>query len=1154
VNTNRLYPGSNDFRYYVDLNRNGRFDTNGWLPELDDFLRPMTVLSNGVQVIPLKFFVGDPEWVGVLEKPEYHHSPTNLFIGRYAYVVIPASKTLDVNYVHNYAKGVYSGFSQTMPINAGDGFMRNQGAGTYEMNLAAFLTDLNTNYWPYPARSSAASSYWWPVASPPFFQPYAYNPVFNTGNVVANNGAAFYDAMALVRYRYFGNTANVQPFGGLFGAAGVNSFVSSGIDGYGAGPVMTTAWWVTPNQERARAANSAWPGSYNPYHFYSHQDFFDTTKTTTGTTPYNLTTRLLSAGAGSNSYNRYTYYRMLSQLGTDTGPESPKINLNYVNIDTNNGNIVPAMVTNFQAWDATLFFTNAANRLLKQAGFTFDTTGIQIYPTNFYTASVHRLLQLTANIYDATTNRTYGVANATNGFPTVFRPHFLRTTTNGTMVFIVGYTELAPADHVRFAGISGAPPAMRDLSLGQFPLSNDDMVKGFPLVIGARKGLPNFNEMELRTKIQATRKLEFIKHNARDISPYRTNQMYLLSITNEFGLEAWNSFTNAYPRDLRMTVVAEMVATMTNELSLPINSNNLPYSNYVFFATPSPSPIIPANTWFGFTPLRPAASFFTPFSPATNHFMFLSKATYSTRNRQFVVPYQSSFELNQDFPVPHWWLNLRSSLRFILFDAQANRIVDYVNLAYNNDPFDITTALFNGGKTNGVMDAFYGSMWVTNRPGGSNAPISVPTYGIMNQIGASLGVNTNQLDWKTALAALPPGWDRQGAINFFRHNLANLPPIGTLTTPLSLTNRFYAPIEPTRDIYLYNSWQANDPLVHYTVGDLTPMPNTNACDWDTSARLNSTVGNIGFVNSRYEPWPGNSLAGGSGSPTLTDIRVKDPLVTQPSDWEFPTNKFPNVGWLGRVHRGTPWQTVYLKAAPAIPLIWQNWSGNGRLLYNIGQVNTNLVPLKMFYADSLISSPTNDWRLLDLFTAALSDTATHGQLSVNQTNLAAWSAVLSGVIVNSDLTNYSVIQPAGTYSPLSPPPLVTLYNAINDVRRTNYAGAFQRLGDLLSVPELTVRSPFLSAVQGAQSDAVMERIPQQILGLLKGGEQPRFVIYTYGQALKPADRSRVTTGPYLSLCTNYQITAEVTTRSVVRIDGAPANPRATVESFDVLPPD
>src|SRR5437868_15062927 len=58
------------------------------------------------------------------------------------------------------------------------------------------------------------------------------------------------------------------------------------------------------------------------------------------------------------------------------------------------------------------FFTNIADRLLEQQLGT-RLTEIQIAPTNQYISAVHRLFQVTANIYDAT---------STNDFPTVFRP------------------------------------------------------------------------------------------------------------------------------------------------------------------------------------------------------------------------------------------------------------------------------------------------------------------------------------------------------------------------------------------------------------------------------------------------------------------------------------------------------------------------------------------------------------------------------------------------------------------------------------------------------------------------------------------------------------------------------------------------------------
>ena len=50
------------------------------------------------------------------------------------------------------------------------------------------------------------------------------------------------------------------------------------------------------------------------------------------------------------------------------------------------------------------FFTNVAARLL-QSQLGLSLNHLQLYPTNQYTPSVHRLLQVTANLYDATTNR-----------------------------------------------------------------------------------------------------------------------------------------------------------------------------------------------------------------------------------------------------------------------------------------------------------------------------------------------------------------------------------------------------------------------------------------------------------------------------------------------------------------------------------------------------------------------------------------------------------------------------------------------------------------------------------------------------------------------------------------------------------------------------
>ena len=73
------------------------------------------------------------------------------------------------------------------------------------------------------------------------------------------------------------------------------------------------------------------------------------------------------------------------------------------------------------------FFTNVASRLLAEE-LNVNLTRIQIYPTNQYTPAVHRLLQVAANLYDATTNRYYDPVPDTNTIPlpTVFRPFFVK--------------------------------------------------------------------------------------------------------------------------------------------------------------------------------------------------------------------------------------------------------------------------------------------------------------------------------------------------------------------------------------------------------------------------------------------------------------------------------------------------------------------------------------------------------------------------------------------------------------------------------------------------------------------------------------------------------------------------------------------------------
>ena len=374
-----------------------------------------------------------------------------------------------------------------------------------------------------------------------------------------------------------------------------------------------------------------------------------------------------------------------------------------------------------------------------------------------------------------------------------------------------------------------------------------------------------------------------------------------------------------------------------------------------------------------------------------------------------------------------------------------------------------------------------------------------------------------------------------------------------------LTNNIQVPYTPTATPYQHVAWQANDPLVHYLASDLTTPANNGLDDnsnWSISA---------GNVNDRYFPWGGNPNLP-SADKNRFNMALKDPQMTSSDSWDFPTNKFPTVGWLGRVHRGTPWQTVYMKASGVNAADWStNWSGDSNL-YDA----TNMIP-------------TKDRLLFDLFTTSLNDNATRGQLSVNQTHLASWSALFSGIVVPpiSPTNSYQVIAPAGpagvpvpAVRPSGNSPFALGYmvqngtNGINDIRaNTNLfpQQVFKHVGDILAVPALTELSPFVNLVNtNFNTDEMYEWLPQQTMGLLTVSTAPRYVIYSYGQTLKPAPNGITTDSSFFGMVTNYQVVSEIATRAVVQVNTVlttnfstgimTTNYSTTVEQFNVLPPD
>ena len=90
----------------------------------------------------------------------------------------------------------------------------------------------------------------------------------------------------------------------------------------------------------------------------------------------------------------------------------------------------------------------------------------------------------------------------------------------------------------------------------------------------------------------------------------------------------------------------------------------------------------------------------------------------------------------------------------------------------------------------------------------------------------------------------------------------------------------------------------------------------------------------------------------------------------------------------------------------------------------------------------------------------------------------------------------------------------------------------------------------------------EWLPQQAMSLLRVSSVPRYVIYGYGQSLRPAQGATYSgAGSLFGLVTNYQVMAESAVRAVVQVhpqvtatvNGYVTNYTTTVESYDILPP-
>ena len=744
------------------------------------------------------------------------------------------------------------------------------------------------------------------------------------------------------------------------------------------------------------------------------------------------------------------------------------------------------------------FFTNVASRLLSSQ-LNVNLTHIQVYPTNQYTPAVHRLLQVTANIYDATT---------TNFYPSVFRPLFWKTNElNGsgilqTDVYVAGYQyvpePLSPSGPVIFS----PPTDAGDPSI-PFGLSITNNIYDVPWVLGVKKGLPNFNALELDNCFFIERRLQFNRNSSAPSNgpfpfgrTYTTNQMYVMGISNSFAAEDWNSYAENYNNQVTIVAQDELSVGLTNGAGVTIANAFVTNGIEMVSAWPGESFILP----FGTNTTVPQNLGFIPLPSPNNLYVYyytpspVELGGYIFQGPCFIPQSSdpSNFLDNGILPLPHFGLTVTNHLWAYILDTDSNgnvHLLDYVQLGSMNNSLDVSSA---------IADPNNSGLWSTNTDydysGGE--PYGVNIQYLVSSIGGTVPIVDNDGGiWTTTPVPGSGGQTapqiQQAYFSAFFSASDEAPYGGEIVSNLSLS--VPAPFSPTRTIVQRMVYQANDPLVHYLTSDLNDFAD-DASNRVSIATPPPGIKYIGQLSDRYMPW---GVAGNLAKITYENVppdsnpynlAYKDPSVMSADSWAFPTNESLNASWLGQVHRGTPWQTIFLKSTNILSLVdvpfltgfatWQLWTGD-------------LNP-----ADAASMAPAQDWHVASLLASLFNtNTSNYASLfSVNDGNSSDWDNLLNGMTVLTNDLNDFVIEfthmPQFTTIAISSnsTQAATIASAIESTRGALPLQLFTDKGDIFSVPQLSDASPYLNVdlaqVQHGISDQAYEAIPSQLLPLLR----------------------------------------------------------------------
>ena len=208
----------------------------------------------------------------------------------------------------------------------------------------------------------------------------------------------------------------------------------------------------------------------------------------------------------------------------------------------------------------------------------------------------------------------------------------------------------------------------------------------------------------MESAFQLARKLQVTRPSTNSpITDYQFNQMFLLSLTNQVGVECWNSYENDFTDPVTIVATDNQTVTLTNDEGFNTNfammvSESLPVPNGTNVAWPGYNPIV--NFFSSLASFQIPLNTNAVFVPPSIYRFNAGGSPYFTSN--LALPFETNVVINgTSYPQPHWCLTTSNDLRVVTMDTAVSpyRVIDYVQLSGPNSVRDLTSEIISNYDT-----------------------------------------------------------------------------------------------------------------------------------------------------------------------------------------------------------------------------------------------------------------------------------------------------------------------------------------------------------------------------------------------------------------------------------------------------------------------